>query len=129
MKLALTACAALLLTASCGPDPRVMEEDEPTLVEPAVQPPPDPRRYIGRWAASEEVCPTEWWRFWADEVLIKETQSKCEILPPDASFSDTDIRTVCPGKRENWALSYDDSGDIMTVSRPEQEDVVLRRCS
>ncbi|MGB3722358.1 MAG: hypothetical protein WA979_06000 [Pacificimonas sp.] len=130
---ALALCTSALSLAACEPDPRIVEATEPELVPAAVQPPPDPRRYIGRWAEDTaehaDECMTKWWRFWPDEVLVKETQGKCKILPPDASFSDTDIRTICPGKRENWTLDYDESGDVMTVARPEQDDVILRRCT
>ncbi|MEE4349682.1 MAG: hypothetical protein V2J26_05585, partial [Pacificimonas sp.] len=125
---------ALVLTA-CEPDPRTAAPAEPKeiLVEPPAPPPEDPRRYIGRWARTADECMTGWWRFWADELRTGEEGMRCDILPPDAAFSDTELRTVCRtrdgGHRETWTVEYSEDGERMTIRGEEQQEVALVKCS
>lgn len=126
---ALTSVAAL---SACGetpaPAPKAEQEVEPST--PAVA--ADPRRFIGRWARSADQCESDWWRFWANEVLTKTEGLHCDILPPDASFSDTEIRTVCKTReaavRETWTISYSDDGNAMNIKGEKDQDVNLVRC-
>ena len=121
-----------LVLAACEPDPRVTAEPEEVTVPAPEAPPPDPRRYIGRWAKSADLCATEWWRFWGDELLTKTVGLACDIAPPGADFSDETITTICRaggrGVREEWRLSYAEEGARLTITDPEGEIVDLVRC-
>lgn len=127
---------AILLVTGCEPPPpsaRTPETEAPTAVAvPTVQPdlPPAPR-YVGRWAASEALCPTGWWRFWNDEVRTGEGEMRCDILPPDAESGDEALRTVCQAEgrvtREAWVIRYS-GDDTMTVTRDAGPPVLLRKC-
>lgn len=125
---------ALLLAGCFEPDPRVTEEPETKIVEAPEPPPRDPRRFIGRWAEAADRCTSDWWRFWGDELRTKTAGLRCDILPPDGRFLDTEIRTLCraSGKlvRETWTIDYSDDGSAMSVRRGNEEDppIELVKC-
>ncbi|MBZ6379483.1 MULTISPECIES: hypothetical protein [Pacificimonas] len=126
----------LVLLAACEPDPRTAApaEDQAEEQEDALPPPPkDPRRFIGRWARSDDQCTTDWWRFWADELRTATEGLRCDILPPDASFSDTELRTLCRtregGVRETWNIEYGEDAETMTITGEEGQTVNLVKCA
>ena len=124
---------AALALAACEPDPRTAAAPEEELVEPPAPPPEDPRRYIGRWAPSADQCATDWWRFWADELRTNNAGLFCDILPPDADFSDTELRMLCrqdgPSVRETWTLDYAHDGGQLTITRPNGDQFELVKCA
>lgn len=131
--LVLTAAGTGLLLGLAACQPEQPSEEPEEKAEPAPEPTPsDPRRFIGRWARSADQCETDWWRFWADELRTKTEGMHCDILPPDASFSDTELRTVCRmpdgGFRETWTLSYGDDAQTMTIRGEEGQEVELVKC-
>ena len=124
-------CAAAL--AACEPDPRVTAEPETETVEAPEPPPADPRRFIGRWARTADQCTTDWWRFWADEVRTATEGLHCDILPPDADFSDTELRTLCRTQeaavRETWTIDYSEDAERMTITGEDGQTVELVKCT
>ncbi|MGB7405565.1 MAG: hypothetical protein WA906_07750 [Pacificimonas sp.] len=132
MMRALALLLAPLLIAGClEPDPRVQSNDEPEVVPMPEAPPPDPRRYIGRWAQTAEECTTDWYRFWANEILTADRGLACDIFPPDSEFSDTELRVTCRGGggRQEWSVSYADEGNRMSIATSEDETLELVKCT
>ncbi|MHB9880789.1 hypothetical protein ACSMXM_14170 [Pacificimonas sp. ICDLI1SI03] len=135
MKAGLLLILPMLLAGCFEPDSRVTEEPEVKTVPAPKAPPPDPRRYIGRWAKTAGQCESDWWRFWADELRTKTAGLFCEIMPPDARFSDTDLRTSCvdDGRRvrESWTISYGPDAASMTITGEDEdaEPVELVKCT
>jgi hypothetical protein len=131
---------ALLALAACGdtgqPESTQQNAEAPTPAPAAAPAPkqadlPPPPRYVGRWAESRDVCLTEWWRFWNDEVRTAKPDMLCTILPPDATSGDTDLRVICQsgGKvaREKWELTYPETGR-MTLARDGGASISLLKC-
>lgn len=125
--------ACTLALAACGDD----ASEQTEIPEPKAQPITleDGRRFIGRWAPSEDSCTTEWWRFWHDELLTGEAGIRCKILPPDARNSDTDVRALCSengvATRETWVIDYEEvSPPRMTLKRRDDTpSITLVRCA
>jgi len=127
---------AALLVAACDAPPSSPSNPESAPVATQVPAPvpsnvPPPPRYVGRWAASADACPTGWWRFWNDEVRTGEGEMRCDILPPDGTSGDERLRTVCQAEgkvaREEWVMTYPVDG-TMTVARDGGAPVTLIKC-
>jgi hypothetical protein len=124
--------------AGCEAERPASEPEPGPAVEAATASPPSrlagppPPRYVGRWAASADMCTTGWWRFWADELRTGMGEMRCDILPPDAQMGDERRRAVCVGEgqvvREEWVMTYPAEG-LMTISRNGAPVVTLGRCT
>ena len=129
---------AVLLLAACdagAPDanrPPAPAEPVTATATPPKPAPPQPR-YVGRWAERPNECTTRWWRFWADELRANVDDTRCDILPPDASMGDERRRTACisagrAAEREEWVMTYPADG-LMTLSRNGAAPITLGRCA
>lgn len=131
--IALLALAPAL--AACEPDPRTTAPVEEEVVEAPAPAPTDPRRFLGRWAETADECTTDWYRFYGNELISASSVGlQCAILPPDADFSDMEIRVACRqqegGIRETWQLNYAEDGEQMTILRENGETLTeLVKCA
>ncbi|WP_421930972.1 hypothetical protein [Phenylobacterium sp.] len=136
MKPALLAVLALLSLAACGrkaegpPPPPPIGAPPPAPPKPA----PVPASYIGRWAASADLCAKGAWLFEADKVSTAGEVS-CAFKSVSPTATGYSIDAMCsaegPPEAKTFTLTFPSANPpAMTVAGgPWGAPVTLRLCA
>ena len=119
------ALALLALASACGPraepapDPRAAAEvGEAEKLPHDDLPPPQPARYIGKWAAARSGCADPAWTFRADG-LSTAGEISCDFEAVDEIPGGYRIAAACiahgPRHTSQLQLTFAESADVMLV--------------
>lgn len=126
---------ALALVACQEPAPAASEQATPdgqAEAPPPVTPTPaTPPRYVGRWAASADLCRTGAWNF-AERRLETAGEVACEFQQVTPNEGGYDIHAVCtaesPPKPYDLKLRFAQSAKAMLVEGGPFNDMGLIWC-
>jgi hypothetical protein len=126
--LALVACEKPAPAASDRAAPGAQAEAPPPPVVPAPAP---PARYVGRWAASADLCQTGAWNF-AERRLETAGEVACEFQQVTPNEGGYDIHAVCtaegPPKPYDLKLRFAQSAKALLLEGGPFNDIGLIWC-
>lgn len=130
--LALSACQKPGPATSDRAAPDAQAEAPPPVVPTPVAPPPSPPpRYVGRWAASADLCRTGAWNF-AERRLETAGEVACDFQRVTPNEGGYDIHAVCtaegPPKAYDLKLRFAQSAKALLLEGGPFNDIGLIWC-